>query len=331
MNNVISVVIPCYNAAIFIVDCLSSIINQTYKNIEIIIIDDASTDNTITVVSEYIKKINSTIPIKIFSLQINYGPAKARNIGVAKSSGQYIAFMDADDISVLNRLELQLNLIISEDSDLCVSPLKNFGNKKKHISYIGKNQAELMKISLLKCPFPQPSVLGKRSVFIENKYNEDIRAEDYDLWATLLFKYKFSVLDKPIILGRNHCNSLSTSHLDIITHQTHSIRIKAITNYGIKLTDQQCLILYSAFNGKLKNTNQLISFEKIIYQLLLNGTNNRFIKNTFSDQLYWVLRKNIHLRWRLFYSRLHFHRKFFFFGINKELKLLASIILNRRT
>jgi len=102
----VSVIIPLYNEEKYIIDCINSVINQTYKNIEIIIVDDKSTDNSL----KKIKKIKDK-RIKIIKLKENKGVSNARNIGVEVSTGDYICFLDSDDFWNKEKLEKQLKFI----------------------------------------------------------------------------------------------------------------------------------------------------------------------------------------------------------------------------
>lgn len=115
-KKLISVIIPAYNQEKYLSKCLDSIINQTYKIIEIIIVNDCSTDGTNDIISEYEKKDKR---IRVFKNRRHIGAGKARNIGVAKSNGDYIAFIDSDDFISKDYLEKMLYYI--EESDFVCS------------------------------------------------------------------------------------------------------------------------------------------------------------------------------------------------------------------
>lgn len=118
-KGLISVVIPCYNASLYIADCLDGLLNQTYKNIEVILVNDASTDNSLTIVEQWIKNSNPSFPIIICNLPINTGFAGALTVGYFMSSGEFIAVNDADDISHPSRFEKQVDFLLKNpDYDL---------------------------------------------------------------------------------------------------------------------------------------------------------------------------------------------------------------------
>lgn len=112
--NLISIIIPIYNAEKYLDNCLNSLLNQTYKNIEIVCVNDGSTDNSINILNKY-AKLDSRI--KIFS-QENKGPAAARNLGLRNIKGNFLMFCDADDSYTQNMCEHMLNAMISQNVDI---------------------------------------------------------------------------------------------------------------------------------------------------------------------------------------------------------------------
>ena len=105
-NPLVSVVIPSYNSGKFISETLKSVSSQTYEEIEIIVVDDCSTDNTI----EIIKKHNDP-RLVLIQLEKNKGVANARNVGIANSKGTYIAFVDSDDVWIKDKLKKQIKIM----------------------------------------------------------------------------------------------------------------------------------------------------------------------------------------------------------------------------
>ena len=131
-QGLVSVVIPCYNAAPFIEDCLNGLLSQTYKKIEVILVNDASTDHTQKVVEQWIKKSKPQFPISVCNLPINTGFAGAITIGYFMSSGEYIAVNDADDISHPLRFEKQVDFLLKNpDYDLVGSNYQVFTDVNK--------------------------------------------------------------------------------------------------------------------------------------------------------------------------------------------------------
>ena len=141
-NPILSIIIPIYNDEKFLPFCLNSIINQTIKNIEIICIDDGSTDNSLKILKKYKKKDNRLIIIS----QKNQGSGIARNRGINMSRGQYLAFMDSDDIYPNNYiLELMYNKCTKNNVFICGGGLKVFQTYNKTILFYKQNKLYIFK------------------------------------------------------------------------------------------------------------------------------------------------------------------------------------------
>ncbi len=123
----ISVIIPIYNSEKYLSECLESIINQTFKDIEIICINDGSKDNSLNILNEYLKKDNRIIIVN----QKNSGVSSARNKGIRLSTGDFISFIDSDDYLDLNVYEKCVQRIIRDNSDIII-----FEKKKENIFLI---------------------------------------------------------------------------------------------------------------------------------------------------------------------------------------------------
>lgn len=121
MSPLISVVIPNYNNGRFLNECLESVLNQTYKNVEIILIDDGSTDNSLEVLFSFqdrIKLIQTT----------NRGPSAARNTGISNARGEFVAFLDSDDMWEPTKLELQIEMMLGGNYDLIYCSGRDFSS-----------------------------------------------------------------------------------------------------------------------------------------------------------------------------------------------------------
>lgn len=185
MNNLVSVIITTYNSSSTIKKCLTSVINQTYKNIEILVYDDCSKDSTLKIVYDVLK--NKEINFLVQKGAENYGgPAKGRNWGCANAKGSYICFLDADDTWTFNKVEIQINLMI----------IKNLNISSTNATVINGEQFPIISgnIYLFKLirrnRIILSSVMIKRSIIKNLPYvfNEEtwfISVEDYDLFLRL--------------------------------------------------------------------------------------------------------------------------------------------------
>jgi len=207
----VSVIIPTYNYGEFIQDAIDSVLNQTYGNFEILIIDDGSTDNTKEIIGKY-----DDGRIRYFYKE-NEGPSAARNYGIKESKGDYICFLDADDIFHPEKLSIQINQFNN-------NPEKNIGliysdyicidKYKRNIKYFkAKRFASQEQVInyLKKYNFINTStVMIKREILDKVGYfDEGIRyLEDLDLWLRIGRLYNFSYVNKPLVKTRSHNKSL---------------------------------------------------------------------------------------------------------------------------
>jgi len=209
----VSVIMPTFNHAGFIGKAIDSVFNQTYQNFELIIVDNYSEDDTEKIVTSY-----KDDRIKYFKFRNNGIIAASRNHGIMKSKGEYIAFLDSDDIWYPDKLDCQLSKLSNSSSGLCFT---NF-------DYINKNGKKLKKTHRIKKRYLNPTfnkfILGGGGIcnssvmIIRNVINtvgllkEDsqlIAVEDYHYWARILKKYKACCVDKVLVSYRmNSPNSM---------------------------------------------------------------------------------------------------------------------------
>lgn len=126
MNKKVSVILPCYNVEKYLNQCLDSIVNQTLKEIEIICIDDGSTDNTLTVLNDFANKDSR---IKVLTQQ-NKGPGAARNAGLDIATGEFVSMLDSDDFFKLDMLENFYKEAISKNTDILICESQEYYDKK---------------------------------------------------------------------------------------------------------------------------------------------------------------------------------------------------------
>jgi glycosyltransferase involved in cell wall biosynthesis len=194
-SNLVSVVMSAYNSEITIAESIESILNQSYQNFEFLIIDDCSTDKTSEIVESYQKKNNN---IKLIKNKTNLGLTKSLNILIEKSSGQYIARQDADDISLHHRVQEQMKLLKSDNLDFCTTRaiIKDSMKLRPGISSFLPKKAVLK----FKNPFIHGTLLAKKTAINDiGNYDENFYyAQDYKLFFDLLkYNYNFKVILKP--------------------------------------------------------------------------------------------------------------------------------------
>ncbi|MGD0886006.1 MAG: glycosyltransferase family 2 protein [Thermodesulfovibrionales bacterium] len=231
MADVISVIIPAYNCAAYISDAVESVLSQSYQAVEIIVVDDGSTDNTAEILNQY-----QSNGILTCLYQVNKGPGAARNAGMSVSKGEYICFLDADDELEHDSLQKRHDVLRSHEDVMMV--FTDYGLKKPdgiHIKkYLAQNNfLEYFKDSLTKKPendfvafndkfidlfysfSPHPiwtgTVMMKKTVIGSVGYfRTDISVgEDTDYWMRIAERYKIGYLDEPTAVYNNYRSYLT--------------------------------------------------------------------------------------------------------------------------
>ena len=203
----VSIIIPVYNVSGYIKECLDSVINQTYKNLEIIIINDNSTDNTMDIVNSYKDK-----RIKVINLVKNSGVSIARNKGVEISTGDYVCFLDSDDCWNLEKIEKQVNFI--KNKTFIYSDYEFYNNGKKHRVSVPKSLTykQALKNTTI---FTSTVMFNMKYLSKEDLYMPNIKiGQDTSTWWRILKKVdKAYGMNEVLSIYRIHGISLSSNKI----------------------------------------------------------------------------------------------------------------------
>ena len=288
----ISVIIPCFNAEKYIAECLDSVLKQTYKDFEILCVDNNSTDSTRDRIQEYVNKF----PEKIRLLEEkNSGASIARNTGFRNSSGDIIQFLDADDILDKNKFEKQVSVFRYKDADVVVSDriVKNENLSQE----INRFMFDKIEANPLEMAVTQVIITGnplyKRTIVEKvNGYDETLEsAQDWDFHIRLVIEgAKFAYEPGYFLISRQVANSLSSNWLkvsnsaaekleelkmkiietglvtDKILYRIHSI----FYNSAIRTEDENDLNTYISeikFWLAFKNYSNLKGFKKLLSKI----------------------------------------------------------------
>lgn len=195
-NDLISIIIPTYNRKKSIVKSIKSILNQTYSNIEVIVVDDASTDNT----KDVIKKIKDK-RLKYYKLRTNHGACYARNYGVSKANGTYVSFNDSDDIYLPSKIELQFKNLLKNKSDMDFSKLELFDGDKRLVVPTKQQLNDIKNSSFIDtlCNgnyISTQTIFIKKDIFNKFKFDETLpRLQDFDFVLRVVSNVKVSYTD----------------------------------------------------------------------------------------------------------------------------------------
>ena len=247
----ISVVIPSYNRKDFLKRSIDSAINQTKKPLEIIVVDDGSTDGTEAM-------IKSDYDFVKFIKQKNKGVSAARNIGIKVSIGEWICFLDSDDEWKKDKLEKQINAMKSNpgykffhSNEIWIKNGLRINQKKKHKKYGG----DIFEKCLDMCRISPSSVMIDKTVFDEvGNFNEYlVVCEDYELWLRICDKYRVFFIDEPLIIKYGgHQGQLSYSIESIENHRIKALEYLILENLNRKNKRHAIQMLLSKLNIYLK-------------------------------------------------------------------------------
>lgn len=224
---------PAFNVEAFIAEAIQSILQQSFTDFELIILNDGSTDQTSQIIDGFADQ-----RIHKIDLQHNQGLVNARNQLVAAAKGRYIAFLDADDIAFTDRLQKQFSFLETGAADLCggkhFSLYESTGRRKA--SKERNHDADIRALLTVYSPLCNPAVMGRAELFKKHPYEAgQYSAEDYSLWQTLaLAGYRFANLRDPLITYRIHPNQTT----QVKNTETHSVfnqsRLRYLSGLGIQ-------------------------------------------------------------------------------------------------
>jgi glycosyltransferase involved in cell wall biosynthesis len=241
----VSVILPVYNGEKFLRPAIESILNQTFGDFELILINDGSSDGTEKIIQEF-----SDSRIVYLNNGENLGLSRSYNRAINIARGAYIARMDADDISEPKRFERQVSFLKRHPHVDIVGSSVTFIDEKgnKRGMRLRQEDHTLIKFSsLFSTPLMHPAIIGKASLFKSHHYNENLHnSEDYELWSRLLFETDthFANIREPLLQYRTFPNSFTqTLNLDKRTVSAHNT-IKNIGHYIVLTEREKRLIVY---------------------------------------------------------------------------------------
>jgi glycosyltransferase involved in cell wall biosynthesis len=232
----VSVIMPVYNGAAHVKKAVLSILDQTYSDFELIIVDDCSSDATMDIVFSF-----KDSRIVVVRNSENLGLAASLNKAISISRGDYIARMDADDISLPERIQKQVSFLEEHpDIDLVGGAMKYFGYSN-YLNYFPENHDACKTSLLFNVCFGHPAVMGRKYVFNENLYNPDFLqySEEYDLWCKLVFKYRFHNLHDTLVYYRTYSPKIKGAAETLRKQNSQRVRKSFITRMWPEVTDDE--------------------------------------------------------------------------------------------
>ncbi|HJO95127.1 MAG TPA: glycosyltransferase [Victivallales bacterium] len=266
----VSIVMPVYNGAKYLSETLESIFTQTYNNFELIVVNDSSTDDSLTIIKSY-----NDLRVRIINNIENMGQTSSLNVGVRHSQGKYIAIQDQDDISLPNRIEKQVNFLRAKKEIIVLGTngyIIDSNGKQINLFTPFYTDSYALKLGLIfnvQTIIHSSVMFNKKIIYNEFKgYHQGFKFyQDYDLWSRVVRKYKIMNLSDKLIKHRLHHSSASKLNLDVCNNEAVSICISNLSYYLSNISlDKAYGFSFSLYNYKPKILSK--DFYKILSRTL---------------------------------------------------------------
>lgn len=282
-NPLVTVLLPVYNCEKYIAAAVQSILEQTYTHFELLIIDDCSTDTTLQICKSFDDE-----RIQIIEKEKNTGYVNSLNQGLKIAKGDYIARMDADDISLPTRFEKQVAFLEkNKEIVLCGTAFKIIDTNT--IISVPEFNEDIVIGMLQECKIAHPTVMLRFSFIKKHQlsYNTEMMpAEDYDLWVSMLQNGKFHNLQECLLEYRIHEAQISQVKNQIQKERALEIKVKHLQNNYLPLTLQEKEAYKKIITNSVVDFKSIYSFLKLKKGILNHKSNlNKKLLQTFLESL----------------------------------------------
>ena len=229
-KELVSIIIPTCNRSTYLEQAIKSVTEQNNPNIELIIINDGSTDNTETIINNYSQKYSFITHL----YQENKGAVAARNLGIGKSSGDYLIFLDDDDLLIFNCIEKLLTTIKNQPENVkivCGNLIVDYGDIKSRRlgnSFANAPRSEIL-FRFLSANHITPGqlIIDREAVIEAGCFSPEYPyAEDYHLWTKILYKYDIAYIPNPVLLHRKHPGQVTSKEKGLIRYYSDKVAFK---------------------------------------------------------------------------------------------------------
>lgn len=298
----LTVIMPVYNGEKYLVEAIESVLNQTFEDFDLLVLNDNSTDSTSKILENFCKKDNR---VKVITKSKNEGPANLRNEGIEKANTPLIALLDADDIALPTRFEKQIQILEADDElALCGTWFTIFGDKKEKIIKHAVMHDDLKVQFLHSCGLGNSTVMFKKSAIqdlrFEHKY---VPAEDYGLWSEFIANSKFYNIPESLVRYRWHPGNISQTKEENLRIAEIAIKKRQLTRLGIDQNSNNAIYYVNAVclrrkqsfedikqtiaasNELLEKNNVIQFYNQKIFQKHIERTILRTIRNANKNNL----------------------------------------------
>jgi len=286
----VTVICLCYNHERFVTQAVESVLKQSYPSIQLIIVDDASTDGSVPVIQGLLQQRHD---ITFIGLKENVRNCRAFNIGLAQAKGKYIVDLSADDVFHSERIEKQVRLfeqlgpdygVVFTDAEFIddngASLGKHFANlfRRKLIDHIP--EGDVYRQVLRRYFISAPTMLVRKEAFDALQgYDENLAYEDFDFWVRSSREFKYAAIDEALTFVRRTKNSLSSKLYQPGDKQLHSTYLVCEKAFGMNRTPEEMMALAERIRYEMKHaviTNNM-SEAKLFYELLQRTDKPRWL------------------------------------------------------
>ncbi len=251
----VTVLMPVYNAVKFLRDAVDSILKQSFSDFEFLIIDDGSTDGSQSIIHSY-----DDSRIRLVQNEENLGVAATLNRGLDLAHGEYIARMDADDISMPHRLEKQIHFM-EKNPEVGVSGtwIRLFGDQPRVVDRCPVGASVVKAYLLFDNPMFHPSVILRRALIEKHGLRYDPlfkRTEDFELWSRASEFFAMDNLPEVLLCFRVHGSSVTSTTQDVMTQQTEKILVRSLERVGIEPTSEELKFHHVVGRGRRLTSRQ---------------------------------------------------------------------------
>lgn len=307
----ISVIMPVYNAEKYLAEAIQSILNQTYSNLELIILNDKSTDSSKEIIQSFQLKDERIVFV---DNDINKGPATLRNKGFDIAKGNFIALLDADDIAHPHRFEKQIAVLQNnENIGVCGSWFTSFGEKVSDKIIKHPENHEQIKVNfLINCTIGNSTAFFRKNILGTIRYDKNfVPVEDYKLWSELITRTQFYNIPESLVHYRIHNSNISQTKIDNVNRSNKKIKIGLLNEFGIDENHSNIETFYNLIEGK-----KGLLFEEIkgIYEcaVILKKQNqklNKFNPALLDKMLLKSMRRSIRKSKKKSFKLIYFIKK----------------------
>ena len=278
----ITVLMPVYNAEKFLKEAIDSILNQTFKDFEFLIINDASTDNSKKIIISY-----QDSRIRYFENKKNLGVAKTLNRGLRLAKGEYIARMDADDISLPDRFKKQVEFMEKNpQTAICGTWLQLINNKVDDIWRCPSDHETIKSLSLFYSSIYHPTVFIRINILKKNNFFYNplfVHVEDYELWVRIMEKTRVANLKEVLLFHRIHSKEVGNIFNKIQVKNANKVRLYQLNKLGIYPTSEELKIHQAISYWQFKSDKKFVNAVRFWLKKLLIAN---FKKNYYHQLIF---------------------------------------------